>query len=126
KLALAAVASDQWEQFCLVANGVDLVGQQKRASVDAFYHFKHKLIAVSDRFRCVDNQKYQVYCRKRIGDDGHHSAIELVTGFVYAGCIEKDYLTFGASQHASYACASCLRLVRDYRDLFADQRIEQS
>ena len=58
-------------------------------------------------------------------DGRHHAAIQFIARLMHTGRINQDDLALGPGHDAENLEASCLRLVRDGRDLFADQQVEQ-
>ena len=56
---------------------------------------------------------------------GHHATIQFVTGLVHSGSVHEDDLSLGECDDSQDLEAGRLRLVRDRRDLFSDQTIQQ-
>src|SRR5439155_13719266 len=122
---LAVVPLDQRQQLRLVLDPVGLVKQEKGRLFGLLDQVEHEAIAVAGRRRRVANQTNQIDAQQRIVHRGHHAAIQFITGLMHARRVNQNDLAFRSRDDAENFEASRLRLVRNGRNLFADQSIEQ-
>ena len=130
EIAQFGVTIDNLEQLPLV-NKIDLIQEQDHRRTHVLEQLENKLVALAERLRSINDQKSHIALLERSAHFTHHPAAQRRIGLMHARSIDQHNLSRRSSLPALHVDVSLdamprsLRLVRNDRDLFANQRIQQ-
>ena len=109
----------------LTVDGVGLVYREDDRRSLFFQTLEYGSLDVRNRLRGVDHK----YCRVDLADGRayrlDHEIAELVLRLQHTGRVHEDELILALGEDTGYAVSGRLRLLRGYRDLLAEKRVEE-